>query len=174
MSNFQTHFRSSKDHEHINKIGDEIIVNCWSASEHESHALWRIFCGAQEGVAVQTTLRRLSRAAENIRVQPVFYMEPRHVAPLELMQATVKRPAFSYENEVRIIAQRETKNPKLIRSELGFELPIDLSIFDAIAIHPEADASFMNIVKGIIDVYAKELGNLVRWSSMREKPPSLR
>ena len=25
MSNFQTHFRSSKDHEHINRIGDEII-----------------------------------------------------------------------------------------------------------------------------------------------------
>jgi len=25
VSNFQTHFRSSKDHEHINKIGDEII-----------------------------------------------------------------------------------------------------------------------------------------------------
>ena len=25
MSNFQTHFRSSKDHEHINRIDDEII-----------------------------------------------------------------------------------------------------------------------------------------------------
>ena len=38
---------------------DELFVTCWNASEHESHALWRIYCSTSEGVAIQTTLDRL-------------------------------------------------------------------------------------------------------------------
>jgi hypothetical protein len=29
------------------------FVSCWSAQEHESHALWRVFCPSVEGAAIR-------------------------------------------------------------------------------------------------------------------------
>jgi hypothetical protein len=59
----------------------DTYVNCWSASDHESHALWRIFCGPSEGVAIQTTLGKLRRTLDNIPVHPVVYDEPQNNIP---------------------------------------------------------------------------------------------
>jgi hypothetical protein len=33
------------------------FVNCWTASNGESHAMWSVYCGSKDGVAVQTTLK---------------------------------------------------------------------------------------------------------------------
>jgi hypothetical protein len=54
----------------------DTYVNCWSGSDDESHALWRIFCGPSEGVAIQTTIGKLRRALDTIPVYPVVYGEP--------------------------------------------------------------------------------------------------
>src|SRR5882724_2453257 len=35
------------------------FVSCWCCLDHESHALWRIYCASAEGVAIQTTLAKL-------------------------------------------------------------------------------------------------------------------
>jgi hypothetical protein len=36
------------------------FISCWCANHHESHALWRVFCGPKEGVAVRTTWGKLA------------------------------------------------------------------------------------------------------------------
>jgi hypothetical protein len=38
----------------------QTFVSCWSASEYESHALWRIYCPSHHGVALQTTFSKLA------------------------------------------------------------------------------------------------------------------
>ena len=46
--------------ERINKLWRQrTFVSCWNASDHESHALWRIYCGSSDGVALQTTFGKL-------------------------------------------------------------------------------------------------------------------
>lgn len=49
----------------------QTFVSCWRASEHESHALWRIYCRSSEGVAVQTTLARLRESVGGLPVYRV-------------------------------------------------------------------------------------------------------
>src|ERR1022692_4031575 len=49
--------------ERINKLWRQrTFVSCWNASDHESHALWRIYCGSPDGVAIQTTFSRLRQS----------------------------------------------------------------------------------------------------------------
>lgn len=150
----------------------DTYVNCWTASPYESHALWRIFCGPNEGVAIRTTLGRLRQIMGNIGIYKVEYGEPANThTPQQIAQATVKRPAFAYEQEVRIIATRDTPNPNLNKGEFGFEYPIDFDIIEQIVVHPEADESFKLTVASTVDDYAKALRGRVYWSSMRELPP---
>ena len=44
------------------------FANCWSKSEHESHALWRIYCDSVEGIAVQTTFSKLKGSVGSLTV----------------------------------------------------------------------------------------------------------
>lgn len=52
------------------------FVNCCSKLEHESHALWRIYCKSVEGVAVQTTLSKLEDSVGGLTVCAVTYADP--------------------------------------------------------------------------------------------------
>src|ERR1700722_19432980 len=53
------------------------FISCWCASEHESHALWRVFCGDKEGVAIQTTVGALEAHFGNVKMRKVDYREPK-------------------------------------------------------------------------------------------------
>lgn len=152
----------------------ETFVNCWCASDHESHALWRIYCGSSEGVAIQTTLAALKREFQNIPLYDVRYEPPgkKKSTPVKLDLATIKRPMFSYEHEVRFIAEPNYGNPNLNKGEFGFEFSLEPENFiENIVIHPQADESFIQTVMFLVDDYAKSLKNKVTWSAMREKPP---
>ena len=80
------------------------FVNCWTASEHKSHALWRIFCPSSEGVVIQTTLARL-RKSVGVPVLEVTYGEydSSDVTTDVSKLVTQKRPMFAYEQEVRVV-----------------------------------------------------------------------
>jgi hypothetical protein len=40
----------------------QIFLSCWHLNEHESEAMWRLYCGAERGVAIQTTYEKLAAA----------------------------------------------------------------------------------------------------------------
>ena len=126
----------------INKFWRETTyISCWSSAEHESYALWRLFCGPNEGVAISTPVRVLGRAIGKVKLYVVAYCEPgtEIKTPTALGLATKKRLMFDYEREVRAIATVETNDPKLIKGEFGFQYPIEPEqIIRSIAVHPEA------------------------------------
>jgi hypothetical protein len=152
----------------------ETFVSCWCASNHESHALWRIFCGPSEGVVIQSTLADLKHEFQNIPLYDIRYESPgrKKSIPVKLDLATIKRPMFSYENEVRFIAEADHNNPNLNKGEFGFEYGIEPERFiEKIVVHPQADESFRETVMLLVDGLAPTLGNKVEWSEMHEKPP---
>jgi hypothetical protein len=87
----------------------EMFVNCWSNSDHESHALWRVYCGSSEGVAIQTKRAKLRASVANLPALEVTYETPgsRKQTPTRLDLVTKKRPMFAYEQEVRIVLSTE-------------------------------------------------------------------
>ncbi len=147
------------------------FVNCWSASDHESHALWRIYCGPTEGVAIQTTLGRLQESTRGIPLYRITYgtLGIRKQTPTRVDLVTKKRPMFEYEHEVRIVLISEGEVDENIlgrRLEWSPEKNVEL-----IRVHPEADYSFMETVSAAVEHYAPTLKNYIAWSAMRERPP---
>jgi hypothetical protein len=150
------------------------FINCWSTSEHESHALWRIYCRSVEGVALQTTLAKLSDSVAGLSVLRVTYEGPGRTRRTPTIDdlVTKKRPMFAYEREVRIV-----------RSEIGDEVMPDEKILGlplaweaerhlkSIRVHPEADFSFFETVAAVIEQYAPTLRDCVEWSAMKDGPP---
>lgn len=150
------------------------FVNCWSGFGPESHALWRLFCGATEGVAIRTTLMGLKQAVPRLNVMRVEYREPGvyRVTPTRDELVSVKRKSFEYEQEIRIVATDEVSDPTFTPWETGLQVPFDFeNAIHGIVIHPAADESFFAAVAGAVDHWAPKLTHRVTWSHMREKPP---
>lgn len=153
----------------IGKWRKTTFVNCWCASEHESHALWRVYCGATEGVAVETNFGKLVASLRGPKLLPVSYETPGWNTRTPTLEdlITKKRPMFDYEHEFRIVhsVQGAGEAPGL---------PIDWRPEEhllGIRVHPEADDSFMQTVVAAVASYAPTLKDRVVWSEMRAGPP---
>ncbi|MGA8139733.1 MAG: hypothetical protein WB948_03535 [Desulfobaccales bacterium] len=154
----------------------QTFVCCWSAGEHESHALWRIYCGNVEGVVVQTTMVKLIESVGGLPVYRVSYEKPggRKQTPTLSDLVTKKRPAFAYEREVRVVLSTDQKDGAGSEQEiLGHGLDWDPEKnLEQIRIHPEADTCFMETVAVLVELYAPALKDRVAWSEINARPPS--
>lgn len=93
------------------------FANCWHCSEAESAAMWEIYAGRNQGIAVKSTFQSLASAfpaaAEDdkgqlIKVGLVEYIDPdlEQAMPSRLdgdIEVLRKRNWFSYEQELRLI-----------------------------------------------------------------------
>jgi hypothetical protein len=106
----------------IKRWRQQTFVSCWSISEHESHALWRIYCGSVDGVAVQTTLARLQESVGDLSIYKVTYeaLGTGRRTPTLADLVSKKRPMFAYEQEVRVVCSNEER-PE--RQALGRSVP---------------------------------------------------
>lgn len=126
------------------------FVSCWSASDHELHALWRIYCGATEGVAIQTTFGRLRESAGGIPLYQITYGTPgsKKQTPARLDLVTKKRSMFEYEHEVQLVI---ASDGEVEEDVLGRPLEWDPEkSVELIRVHPEADRSFMQTVSAAV------------------------
>jgi hypothetical protein len=152
----------------VNLWRQTTFVNCWCASDYESYALWRIFCG-KEGIAIQTTFEglQISAAGWVCTLLIMGRLVRLSALPSRLDLVTKKRLMFDYEREVRIILEKEE-----FEAALGHTIDWDPSIqINAVFIHPEADEAFFQTAIDIIDRYAPALRTRTQWSAMREQPP---
>jgi hypothetical protein len=149
----------------------QTFVNCWSASDHESHALWRIYCRSVEGIALQSTLTKLKTSVGNLPVYRVTYQVPGSIKQTPSLSDLVakKRPMFAYEQEVRVVLFVESDDGA---ETLGQGVAWDPEkIVESVRVHPEADDSFMETVKATVEHYAPALRGRVARSAMNERPP---
>lgn len=158
----------------VTKLKKQAYINCWTASEDESHALWRLYCHTAEGVAIQTTLDRLQKSV-GVPVLEVNY-NPRiadSTTPDPLTLVTQKRPMFAYEQEVRLVLIQDFDDPRHPeRITFGSELRWDPELhLENIWVHPEAQSWFMESVTEITRLLAPKICGRVWWSKMNSSPP---
>ena len=158
----------------VSEIRNDTFVNCWNASEHESHALWRIYC-TSEGVAIQTTLDRLKKSVEPLSVLEVNY-DSQYIEEGKFnvhKLVSQKRPMFAYENEVRVVLLQDLadhKNPDRITIGTALSWDPELHI-ENIWVHPDAQSWFIESVTQVVRLLAPKLSGQVWWSKMNTKPP---
>jgi hypothetical protein len=158
-------------------------VSCWMLREDESDAMWKLYCGDHQGVAIRTTYAKLAVAASqpSMYVGKVTYVdfEKTLIPDGNIFYAAMhKRLAFVHESEVRVV--------KVLFQEMttsfddveyrgcpppGLQLDFDCSsLLDGIYVHPYAQEWFEKCVRAVVQRFRPELEPLLRWSCMRTMP----
>jgi len=118
--------------ESINSFKKLTLLNCWTISQHESYALWKIYLGgAKAGVAIKTTISKLEKAIikgadpidDDIYIGKVNYTDYIKDEPENRFKIiTTKNTFYNYENELRLFIFHYPK------SEGGTDVPYDIRI----------------------------------------------
>ncbi|KKL65406.1 hypothetical protein LCGC14_2155290 [marine sediment metagenome] len=167
---------------------DRIIyyVSCWHMNSFESDAMWNLYCGGKEGLAIETTYNKLKNSLDNdsMQIGLVEYIDFEEGSGSVLMS---KRKAFEHENEVRILYgdyERRTElqaNREDIYEKLSQELPNGISfewdieaVIERIWVHPRATAMYFEVVEDVILKFAPKLVSRLQWSEMKDIPSWLK
>lgn len=155
----------------INYWRKKTFINCWNISDHESNALWQIYCKNTDGVVLQTTFDKLNIIKGAFALHPVSYPIPgsNKKTPNHTDLVTKKRPMFKYEEEVRIVSFDQSD---IDESKKGIPLKFDFEQnIESIRIHPQANTAFFQSVQNIVKTYTTNFKGKVEWSDMKLNPP---
>ncbi len=108
--------RVAEKRRRLNKVG----LSCWHRSKCESAALWEFYMPKGQGVAVQSTVGRITTAIaaidRTIEVIEVAYADflSEELAPEPSILLSHKRPEFQHESEVRFLLRFTEDEEKAI------------------------------------------------------------
>ncbi|WP_269223593.1 MULTISPECIES: DUF2971 domain-containing protein [Flavobacterium] len=139
---------------------EKVAISSWHINEYESFAMWQIFTQNSEGLAIQSTVKRLQEALvpeKNYKqyIGEVNYIDyKKEYIPFDDMffPFLFKRKSFQYEREVRIITDVADSNIKL---NDGLKINVNISqLIEKIYIHPKSENWYKNLVIQLV----KQLG----------------
>jgi len=157
-------------------------INCWHINEYEFAAMWKLYLKSKEGIAVQSTWKRLKESfnkQDEIVIGKVEYRDYRvEVVPEyhPIFAFFSKRKSFEYERELRAAIQSLSVafNQREI-DKTGQEIgdgkyvPVDLGILiKKIFVSPKAPKWFTKLVKSVVAKY--NVSKEVSQSSLSSDP----
>jgi hypothetical protein len=155
-------------------------VNCWHMNEHESAAMWKLYLKSDEGIAIQSTYRKLKRSLideEKIHVGVVKYIdfENEWIDAGNILSPFVhKRKSYEHEREVRALVTKFPIGDKGLdfskdMIEAGLEIRIDVeTLVERIYVAPSAPDWIVELVEAVVRRYGYNF-NVVQ-SRLNEKP----
>ena len=147
------------------KIKRSMFVNCWHINEGESAAMWKLYLKSDEGVAIQSTFKRLTESFNDYLEDEVCIGKVRYIDYENewLPEGNLfypflhKRKSFEHEHELRaIILYSGDEGIDLTResSDLGMHIPVNLDILiEKIFVSPTAPKWFNDLITSIIAKY---------------------
>jgi hypothetical protein len=158
------------------------FINCWHINDGESDAMWSIYSSRTHGVAVQSTIERLSSALRlptPMQSHPDL-LKPVFIAPVEYADYThlathfddekpflYKRKSFEHEREVRIITQTIVQGEG--RNLPHVKLAVDLDeLIERVYVSPYAQGWFKGVVEAVVRRF--DLGCPIEYSDLRADP----
>lgn len=138
---------------------EKVAISSWHINEYESYAMWQIFTQNSEGIAIQSTVKRLQEALklENNYKQyigEVNYIDyKKEYIPFDDMffPFLFKRKSFQYEREVRIITDVTDSNNDIKLND-GLKINVDINqLIEKIYIHPKSENWYKNLVIQLVE-----------------------
>jgi hypothetical protein len=184
---------AEKDLQSLSQYGRDLrkasYVSCWRMSNIDSHAMWRIYCGADQGVAIQTTYEKLASSITDSEMHIGFvryidydenwFSKGNFIPSLEkssFYRIMHKWREFCYEEEVRIVRilydpylRLKTDGPDGIHMDWNLE-----EVIEHIYIHPYAPTFYFDAVNAVVRKFTPDLESRVQWSNMNSRPPLYR
>lgn len=131
---------------------EKVIVSSWHINEYESFAMWQIFTGNSEGLAIRSTVGRLKNA---LTVESQFEQHIGKVNYIDYKKEYIpfddaffpflfKRKSFQYEREIRIIS--DLSHTDLTIND-GLKIKVNISeLIEKIYIHPKSENWYKRLV----------------------------
>ena len=161
------------------KVRRHYFVNCWHMNKSESEAMWRLYCSNNNGIAIQTTYKKLvdsTMSDKYLHIGCVNYIDYESYSfPMDNVYYKMmhKRASFAHEQEVRLIKTETPKNwgtsQEICLEGLEFDWALE-SIVDAIYINPYAQNYYFEVVHQVVGRIAPKLKDRVVWSKMHAEP----
>ena len=147
------------------------VVNCWHENNYESEAMWKLYAGRQDGIAIKTTFEKLAGSLEcedEIYIGKVNYVDYGITLIPEgnfLRTLLTKRKSFEHEREIRAIAMNFPSPDQ----NIGRYFQVNLStLIGEILVAPQTPEWFSELVNSIVTRY--ELQVPVRTSTLAAAP----
>lgn len=153
----------------LKEVKKVICINSWHVNEYEYEAMWKLYLKSEEGVAIQSTCKRLRESFNNligneIHIGKVKYTDYRAELVREghpLFPFFHKRKSFEYERELRAVIQNFPMPPyqpefdKIARQiGDGKYVSVDLDVLiEKIFVSPKAPEWFRELVKSMVARY---------------------
>jgi hypothetical protein len=158
----------------------QAFVSCWHVNNTESEAMWRLYCGSRDGIALQTTYEKLDASLPNgIFLGAIQYLDyecdtdpPRDALAL-LMR---KRQAFEHEHEIRALIWPPSSPPGLVPPNLEEDAHVinvpwaAADSLERIYVSPYAEEWYRDVVTSVMQRFAPNLVERLTWSHMRGVP----
>lgn len=154
------------------------FINSWHTSEFESAAMWSLYLKTDEGIAIQSTYKRLMACfkASNPKVylSLVRYInyDSQHPFNTVNMPFVCKRKSFEYEKELRAIILQHPSDfaPNTsLKTPKGILINVDIEkLVEKIYVSPTAEKWFEELVRSVAKKY--NINKPVVRSSLAEDP----
>lgn len=149
----------------------QTFINCWCMRDYESAALWRLYLQSNEGIAIQSTFKRLAESFNDSQeivyigmVNYIDYEKDSFDESNTFKAFLYKRKSFEFEHELRAVLTHDRQAP-----ELGKYVSVELDrLIDRVYISPTAPRWFGKLAKSIVRKY--EINKEVVMSKLAERP----
>ena len=147
---------------------DETFINSWHESEFESAAMWKLYLKSNEGIAIQSTFKKLKDSFPHYK--PEVYIGKVKYIDYDTQPIVVdnlfrpfmhKRKSYEHEREIRAItSEYYVENEQMYKIEVvnnGTYVPVLLdTLIEKIFVSPTAPIWFEELVKSIMKKYNLE------------------
>jgi hypothetical protein len=158
----------------------QAYVSCWHANNTESEAMWRLYCGSHEGIALQTTYEKLDASLPGgVYLGQITYLDydcdtqPPHDTLALLMR---KRQAFEHEHEIRALVWPPESPRELAPRDQDEDVRVinvpwpARDYLERIYVSPYAEEWYRDVVVSVMERFAPDLVDRLTWSRMRGVP----
>ena len=135
---------------------ENIVISSWHLNEYESFAMWQIFTQKNEGLAIQSSLKRIQEALQPEQTYKQYIGEVNYIdykkeyIPFDnaFFPFLFKRKSFQYEREIRIITDVTSHN---LTIDNGLKIDIDINrLIEKIYIHPKSENWYKNLIIEVV------------------------
>ena len=150
------------------KFRECMFVNCWNRSDYESAALWKLHLKTGEGIAIQSTFKRLIESLSKDLEHEIYIGKVNYIDyETELMREDNafyplmhKRRSFEMERELRAVIMKYAV--KVLQQEksspLGLYISVDLDILvEKLFVSPTAPEWFSDLVTSVVNKYGLKM-----------------
>jgi hypothetical protein len=139
------------------------FISCWHKNFDENMVMWEIYGRDTNALAIQTTVGNMKNSLDSSKLsghslilKNVTYLRADEISGVLPYEECffIKRPHFSFEEEVRISLDTYSRHSPTKKTPYGYDLLVYINgLIEKILIHPDSPDWFMDVINSITKKY---------------------